>query len=132
MGMIHRFGMILGVLTALLLGTVPVPTFRESRSDVPQLRDFTGKFSSFLVRYAWEALRPCGPEVWQYVRPLAGMEMVSPSSHDILMHLQPMAHRRTTKSVIGRLIFAATSYFIWLKHNNRMFKKERRFPGRAS
>ncbi|GJV95770.1 putative reverse transcriptase domain, reverse transcriptase zinc-binding domain protein [Tanacetum coccineum] len=114
------------LLKAPDLGMVPVPTLEESRSDVPQWRDLTSKCSSFSVRCAWEALRPRGPEVWQYVRPLAGMEMVPPSSRDILMHLQPMAHRRTAKSVIGRLIFAATSYFIWLERNNRMFKNERR------
>ncbi|GKE03671.1 hypothetical protein Tco_1395689 [Tanacetum coccineum] len=88
------------LLKAPDLGMVPVPTLEESRFDVPQWRDLTSKCSSFSVRCAWEALRPRG--------------------------LEPMAHRRTAKSVIGRLIFAATSYFIWLERNNRMFKNKRR------
>nr|GEV63432.1 hypothetical protein [Tanacetum cinerariifolium] len=35
-----------------------------------------------------------------------GMEMIPPSLHDIISHLQPMAHRRTVKSVIGRILVA--------------------------
>ncbi|GJR10114.1 hypothetical protein Tco_0792766 [Tanacetum coccineum] len=35
-----------------------------------------------------------------------------PCMHDIRMHLQPIAHRRAEKSVIGRLILAKTSYFL--------------------
>ncbi|GJZ24148.1 histone H3.2 [Tanacetum coccineum] len=46
--------------------------------------------------------------VWNLVRTLAGMDLVQPRMHDIHMHLQPIAHRRTTKSAIGRLILAAT------------------------
>lgn len=30
------------------------------------------------------------------------------------------------KIVIGRLILAASSYFIWMERNNRLFKKVRR------
>ncbi|GJZ69163.1 hypothetical protein Tco_0632713 [Tanacetum coccineum] len=40
--------------------------------------------------------------VWMSIRHLAGMELIAPILHDILLHLQPMAHRRTAKSVIGR------------------------------
>ncbi|GKE33473.1 hypothetical protein Tco_1452795, partial [Tanacetum coccineum] len=67
-------------------------------------------------------------KVWQLVRPLARMEHVPPYLHDILLELQPIAHLRTAKSVVGRLIIAATSYFVWLERNNRLFKKVRRSP----
>ncbi|GJZ24146.1 hypothetical protein Tco_0561605 [Tanacetum coccineum] len=39
--------------------------------------------------------------VWNLVRTLAGMDLVQPRMHDIHMHLQPIAHRRTTKSAIN-------------------------------
>ena len=64
--------------------------------------------------------------IWCAVRMLAGMDLVPPNLHDILSFLQPMAHRRTAKSVIGRLILDASSYFIWMERNNRLFKKVRR------
>ncbi|GKD43787.1 hypothetical protein Tco_1268432 [Tanacetum coccineum] len=56
------------------------------------------------------------------------METVSPIFHDIISYLQPMAHRRTTKSIIGRILMAAASYFIWVERNNRLFKNVRRSP----
>nr|GEY73686.1 reverse transcriptase domain, reverse transcriptase zinc-binding domain protein [Tanacetum cinerariifolium] len=37
-----------------------------------------------------------------------GMEMVWPVFHDIVAYLQPMANKRTAKSIFGKLILAAT------------------------
>nr|GEZ01375.1 zinc finger, CCHC-type [Tanacetum cinerariifolium] len=54
------------------------------------------------------------------------MEAVPPVLQDILSHLQPMANKRTTTSVIGRILLAAMSYFIWIERNNRLFKNSRR------
>ncbi|GKF35728.1 hypothetical protein Tco_0112486, partial [Tanacetum coccineum] len=45
---------------------------------------------------------------------------------DIISWIQPMAHKRTAKSVIGRLLIAATSYLIWIERNYRIFKNVRR------
>ncbi|GJT16245.1 hypothetical protein Tco_0874951 [Tanacetum coccineum] len=50
----------------------------------------------------------------------------STNLYDILSFLQLMAHRHTARSAIGLLVFTITSYFIWLEHNNRRFKKVRR------
>nr|GFA43783.1 reverse transcriptase domain, reverse transcriptase zinc-binding domain protein [Tanacetum cinerariifolium] len=81
----------------------------------------------FFVSRAWEALRPRGNEVWKLVRHLAAMEMVQPVLHDIITYLQPMTHKRTTKSIFGKLILAS-SYYVWLERNNRLFKKSKRYP----
>ncbi|GJV92530.1 protein LAZ1 [Tanacetum coccineum] len=43
-------------------------------------------------------------QVWKLVRHLAAMEMIQPILQDIIAHLQPMAHKRTTRSIIGKLI----------------------------
>nr|GEV20079.1 hypothetical protein [Tanacetum cinerariifolium] len=64
-------------------------------------------------------------QVWYYARDLDGMDLVPPVMHDILLYLQPMANKRTARSVFGRLILAATTYHIWLERNNRVFKKVR-------
>ncbi|GKD58859.1 kinase-like domain, phloem protein 2-like protein [Tanacetum coccineum] len=45
-----------------------------------------------------------------------------PRLQDIVVSLHPMAHKRTEISVIGRLLFAATSYYICIERNNRLFK----------
>ncbi|GJW24414.1 putative reverse transcriptase domain-containing protein [Tanacetum coccineum] len=41
---------------------------------------------------------------------------------------QPMAHKRTVRSIFGKLILAAATYFVWLERNNRLFKKTKRTP----
>ncbi|GJU50601.1 putative RNA-directed DNA polymerase [Tanacetum coccineum] len=54
-------------------------------------------------------------KVWQLVCHLADLDQVPPRLQDIMLVLQPIAHKRTAKSVIGRLLLAATSYFIWME-----------------
>ncbi|GJX43346.1 hypothetical protein Tco_0260022 [Tanacetum coccineum] len=65
---------------------------------------------------------PFSAKVWEYVRHLAVMEHVSPIMENILLYLQPMDRVRTAKSVFGRLLLAATSYFLWVERNNRLFR----------
>nr|GEV15728.1 hypothetical protein [Tanacetum cinerariifolium] len=88
------------LLKALNLTLIPVPILEESWHDTPQWKDANGKFSNFLVKCAWDALRT----------------------------REPMAHRRTAKSIIRRLLVAAASYFIWVESNNRMFKNGNPLP----
>ncbi|GJS60899.1 hypothetical protein Tco_0655683 [Tanacetum coccineum] len=63
-----------------------------------------------------------------YVRDLADMDNISPILHDIILYLQPMGNKRTARSVFGKLIFAASAYFIWLERNNKVFKKVKKSP----
>nr|GEV81049.1 reverse transcriptase domain, reverse transcriptase zinc-binding domain protein [Tanacetum cinerariifolium] len=111
----------------LALELLPAPYIVASRADVCQWRDSNGKFSAFSVAKVWESIRPCG-KVWYYVRELAGMDHVLPILHDILASLYPMRNKRTTRSIFGKLLVAASSYFIWLERNNRVFKKVKKSP----
>ncbi|GKB92898.1 hypothetical protein Tco_0965170, partial [Tanacetum coccineum] len=65
-------------------------------------------------------------KIWMYVRVLAAMDNIPPVLEKIVSYLQPMGSRRTTKSVFGKLILAASSYFIWMERNNRTFKNKKR------
>ncbi|GJZ22856.1 homeodomain-like protein [Tanacetum coccineum] len=67
-------------------------------------------------------------KVWRYVRVLADMDNVPPSMHEIFLYLKPMGNKRTAKCIFGKLIMAATAYFIWNERNNRTFKNIRRSP----
>ncbi|GJX12117.1 hypothetical protein Tco_0201976 [Tanacetum coccineum] len=67
-------------------------------------------------------------DVWLYIRHLANMEAVNPSLQDIITHLQPIARQRTTSSIVGKLLLAASSYYIWIERNNRLFKNAKRSP----
>ncbi|GKD19143.1 homeodomain-like protein [Tanacetum coccineum] len=68
---------------------------------------------------------PFSSQVWMYARHLADMDTIQPRFQDIVAYLQPISKKRTAQSIIGRLIFAASSYFIWIERNNRLFKKIR-------
>ncbi|GJZ26972.1 protein LAZ1, partial [Tanacetum coccineum] len=61
-----------------------------------------GTMTKFSIQAAWEALRPHGTKL--------------------------IAHKRTAVSIIRRLLFAASSYYIWTERNNRLFKKVKRSP----
>ncbi|GKC57148.1 homeodomain-like protein [Tanacetum coccineum] len=67
-------------------------------------------------------------QVWATVRRLANMDNVPPVLQNILLYLQPMAHKRTAKSIIGKILLAAAIYFIWIERNNRLFKDIKKNP----
>nr|GEU34112.1 receptor-like protein kinase 2 [Tanacetum cinerariifolium] len=87
------------LLKALNLETITAPILDANSHDVPCWRDIS-----------------------------ADMDAVPPTLTHITSHLQPLAKKRTAKSILGRLLLAASSYYVWLKHNNRLFKKARRSP----
>ncbi|GJW00271.1 hypothetical protein Tco_1555522 [Tanacetum coccineum] len=64
--------------------------------------------------------------VWLNVRQLAEMEAIPPLLSDIIAQLQPMAKKKSTTIIIDRLLLAATSYFLGIERNNRLFKNSRR------
>ncbi|GKE87604.1 putative reverse transcriptase domain-containing protein, partial [Tanacetum coccineum] len=63
-----------------------------------------------------------------YVRRLAELESVPPLMHLIVFRLLSISTKRTARSIIGRLVLATTSYFIWLKRNYWLFKNTRKSP----
>ncbi|GJT80044.1 reverse transcriptase domain, reverse transcriptase zinc-binding domain protein [Tanacetum coccineum] len=65
-------------------------------------------------------------KVWILVRSYARMSSVRPVLTKIMSWFQPLDNKRTFAVVVGKLIFATTSYFIWLERNNRFCKNTRR------
>ncbi|GJV35267.1 putative RNA-directed DNA polymerase [Tanacetum coccineum] len=115
------------LLKAPNINLIPVPNLVDDRLDETQWRDTNGVFSLFSVRNAWEALRPRAP-VWMMIRSLAGMDTIPPIIQNIIAYLQPVAHKRNIRSIIGRLLVAAASYCIWMERNCRTFKNIRCTP----
>nr|GEV37706.1 retrotransposon protein, putative, Ty1-copia subclass [Tanacetum cinerariifolium] len=121
------------LLKAPDLGLIAAPILDVNRPDVHQWKASNGKILAFSVSCAWEELRPRSLEVSWSLKTQdmlrqwdVGMDLVAPNLQDIISFLQPMAYKRTATSIIGRLLVAASSYFIWLERNNRLFKKVRR------
>ena len=65
-------------------------------------------------------------QVWSYMRGLAFMDNIPSRMEDIVAALIPISSKSSIKSVIARLVVAASSYFIWQERNNRIFKKSSR------
>ncbi|GJV25515.1 hypothetical protein Tco_1378210 [Tanacetum coccineum] len=114
------------LLKAPNIGTMSAPILDPTSSDLIQWKNRKGVLSLFSVSKAWEELRPRGFEVWYYVRLLADLENVPPLMHLILIWLISIAHQRSARSIIRRLVVAATTYFLWSKRNNRLFKNSKR------
>ncbi|PWA83557.1 RNA-directed DNA polymerase, eukaryota, Reverse transcriptase zinc-binding domain protein [Artemisia annua] len=53
------------------------------------------------------------------------MDSVPPSLEDVLTFLIPISKGRSVASIISRLLLAATTYYIWLERNARLFKRKK-------
>ncbi|GJW23190.1 ribonuclease H-like domain-containing protein [Tanacetum coccineum] len=67
-------------------------------------------------------------KVWSLIRGLVGMDGVPPVLENIIAWFQPLANKRTVQNIVGKILIAAATYFIWLERNNRLFKRTRRSP----
>nr|GEU32638.1 putative ribonuclease H-like domain-containing protein [Tanacetum cinerariifolium] len=65
-------------------------------------------------------------QVWMKMKSHAGIRNVSSYWMDIVEELKLIAHRNTSRSVIGRLVLGETVYYIWEERNNILFKRASR------
>ncbi|GJX47894.1 hypothetical protein Tco_0273084 [Tanacetum coccineum] len=66
-------------------------------------------------------------QVWQQVQSFTGVPNM-PSSLDMIVNLLSLgAQKRSARSIIVKLVFAASCYFIWKEQNNRLFKNQKKF-----
>ncbi|GJZ71489.1 reverse transcriptase domain, reverse transcriptase zinc-binding domain protein [Tanacetum coccineum] len=73
-----------------------------------------------------EAFRP---RFWLFLFDICvGMESVAPILEDIITWFLPIATKHSFNSIVGKLLFGAAAYYIWIERNNRLFKKSRRSP----
>lgn len=54
------------------------------------------------------------------------MQLVPPKLDDILGWLVPKANMKSVGVVVAKLVFAASTYFIWQERNLRLFEKKKR------
>ncbi|KAF5781391.1 hypothetical protein HanXRQr2_Chr11g0483031 [Helianthus annuus] len=64
--------------------------------------------------------------VWSIIRPLADIHTSSFKIGDIMEGLLSIPNKNSVRSIIGRLLLAASSYFIWQERNARLFNSTRR------
>ncbi|GJR19030.1 putative reverse transcriptase domain, reverse transcriptase zinc-binding domain protein [Tanacetum coccineum] len=92
----------------------------------------SGAIKPFVVNLVWQDIRPRDVKVawvdavWLHMRDMAYLSHLPPYFDEILDYIVPMAKRRTSKSVISKLVLAASAYFIWQERNERLFKGNKR------
>nr|GEU63577.1 hypothetical protein [Tanacetum cinerariifolium] len=55
-----------------------------------------------------------------------GLSSPSPFFSHIMSIISPIANRKSSRSIIAKLVMVASTYFIWQERNGRLFKKSKR------
>ncbi|GKF25291.1 reverse transcriptase domain, reverse transcriptase zinc-binding domain protein, partial [Tanacetum coccineum] len=63
-------------------------------------------------------------QVWFKVCVLYGMDSIPPRLIDVTTFITLISKGKMAVSILSRLVLAATSYYIWLERNGRIFKKK--------
>ncbi|GKA09574.1 reverse transcriptase zinc-binding domain-containing protein [Tanacetum coccineum] len=71
---------------------------------------------------------PFANGIWDRVKVCAGLAHYTPNVYVIIQALMPIMKRRTTNSVVAKLVVAAATYYVWQERNWRLFKKGKRSP----
>nr|GEU90187.1 hypothetical protein [Tanacetum cinerariifolium] len=100
-----------------LLNTIVSPTISPGTCDKLEWHDIDGLVKPFFVHTVWNSIRPRSAMVWLKVKGLVGLPSSNPSIDSIIHDIIPFSRRKTSKSIIAKLVVAATSYFIWQERN---------------
>ncbi|GKE63249.1 zinc knuckle CX2CX4HX4C containing protein, partial [Tanacetum coccineum] len=65
-------------------------------------------------------------DVWNHIKSFIGVPNIPSDLSSIVDFLIPLAKMRSARSVVAKLVFAASSYFIWQERNNMLFMKTTR------
>ncbi|GJR69254.1 hypothetical protein Tco_0015319, partial [Tanacetum coccineum] len=65
-------------------------------------------------------------QVWNYMKTYAGMSTSVPVFSSTLASLIPIVKRKSSKSVMVKMVVAACAYYIWQERNWHLFKKNKR------
>ncbi|GJR05399.1 integrase, catalytic region, zinc finger, CCHC-type containing protein [Tanacetum coccineum] len=71
---------------------------------------------------------PFSQVVWNHMKGLADVHSSASTIYDIISYVLPIAKRRSSTSVIAKLVIAASAYFIWQERNWRLFRQSKRNP----
>ncbi|XP_022040603.1 uncharacterized protein LOC110943155 [Helianthus annuus] len=65
-------------------------------------------------------------QVWNRVKDMAYMDSIDENWDSIIAWLSQHAINNSAKSIVSKLVVAASSYFIWQERNNRLFSRTQR------
>ncbi|GKC97534.1 hypothetical protein Tco_1167809 [Tanacetum coccineum] len=106
--------------------------FRYVASKYPPLVNIMVlRLSNEVDRLMWRNLANVDSDfsvakVWEHLKHFSGISNIPSELNSIVDFLIPSAKLRSARSVIAKLIFAASCYFIWQERNERLFRKKKR------
>ncbi|GJR61917.1 RNA-directed DNA polymerase, eukaryota, reverse transcriptase zinc-binding domain protein [Tanacetum coccineum] len=65
-------------------------------------------------------------QIWNHMKSYAGLSSSTPILSHIMAIITPIANRKSSRSIIAKLVMAASAYFIWQERNARLFKNSKR------
>ncbi|GJX13601.1 reverse transcriptase domain, reverse transcriptase zinc-binding domain protein [Tanacetum coccineum] len=65
-------------------------------------------------------------QVWKHMTDLDGLSQKHYNIYAVVSSILHIAKRRTSDSVIIKLMIAASAYFLWQERNERLFKNNKR------
>ncbi|GJV28501.1 hypothetical protein Tco_1384949 [Tanacetum coccineum] len=65
---------------------------------------------------------------WNQLKPYMCLSNIPSSLNLIIDFLVPLANKKSAKSLIAKLVFAAACYFIWKERNDRLFSQKSQNP----
>ncbi|GJZ47279.1 hypothetical protein Tco_0601111, partial [Tanacetum coccineum] len=111
-------------------------------SSTLEWRTHSGAVKKFTVSTVWQAIRTRDVKietqdilmswdltstlVWKHMIDLTGLSQKHYNIYDVVSSILPVAKRRTSDSVIIKLVIAASAYFLWQERNERLFKNNKR------
>ncbi|GKE03962.1 hypothetical protein Tco_1395980 [Tanacetum coccineum] len=112
------------------------PNVNNISVDKMVWKDKDGEWETFSVSIANKSLSPERPDVpwwklfsnqvWDKVQSMANVKSTTSDWTKIVQDMTDMGNGNSIRSVIRRLIFAASVYCIWQERNARIFKDERK------
>nr|GEX20150.1 hypothetical protein [Tanacetum cinerariifolium] len=105
-----------------------VPLLLDDMDDVILWRDMAGVLRPFSMACVWDTIQSKADMMWSKVRVLCGMDAISPRLVDVVAFIVPISKGKTIINILSWIVVAATSYYIWLEKNGRLFKKKTSSP----
>ncbi|GJY72197.1 hypothetical protein Tco_0475900 [Tanacetum coccineum] len=104
-----------------IMAQLQVPLLLDDINDVILWHDRDGVLWPFSVACAWDT-------IWTRADIVNCMDSIPPRLIDVTTFINPISKGKTMVSILFKLVLAATSYYIWLERNGRLFKKKTSSP----
>ncbi|GJU39275.1 hypothetical protein Tco_1192232 [Tanacetum coccineum] len=69
---------------------------------------------------------PFSQVIWSHMKVYTGLDASAHDLYLIISNFLSLAKRKTSRSVIAKLVVLASAYFLWQERNGRLFKKHKR------